>query len=73
MKHYMYVHAPQNHHTSTTTITLYLSPTELVEPPILRKAYSALLGLSLLAELVGLFRLWLRLREESTSPSPSWS
>jgi hypothetical protein len=51
-------------------IPSYLSPTELVEPPTLRKAYKARLGLSLLAELVGLFGLFLRPRE---SPSPSLS
>lgn len=70
--YYMYIHAPHNQHT-TTTIALYLSPTELVDPPILRKACSALLGLSLLAELVGLFGLSTGPRKESTSPSPSWS
>jgi hypothetical protein len=68
MKNYM----SRNHHTQSHSITSYLSPTELVEPPILRKAYKARLGLSLLAELVGLFGLSLRPRE-SPSPSPRCS
>lgn len=50
----------------------YLSPTELVELSILRKAIRARLGLSLLAELVGRFGLSLRPRE-SPSPSPPCS
>ena len=51
----------------------YLSPTELVELPILRKAIKARLGLSLLAELVGRFGLSFRPRESSPSPSPPCS
>lgn len=48
----------------------YLSPTEeLVEVSILRSAYKARLGLSLLAELVGLLGLLCRPRESSPSPS----
>ena len=58
-----------NHHTQDQSKS-YLSPTELVELPILRKAIKARLGLSLLAELVGRFGLSFRARE-SGSPSPS--
>jgi hypothetical protein len=68
MKNYI----SRNHHTQSHSIPSYLSPTELVEPPILRKAYKARLGLSLLAELIGLFGLSLRPRE-SPSPSPPCS
>lgn len=42
----------------------------MVELSILLKAYSARLGLSLLAELVGLFGLPFRPRGSSSSPSP---
>lgn len=60
----------ENTARNQNTISIYLSPTELVvELSILLKAYSARLGLSLLAELVGLFGLPFRPRE-SSSPSP---